>query len=65
MEYSIRILDDKQKLVGEMMTASYSDIAKFINKGFTVIDTTTGSEITMEQLDPSVGCSDGAMILNG
>ena len=34
--YSIRILDNDQHIIGEMMTATCSDITKFINKGFTV-----------------------------
>lgn len=63
MAYAIKILDDKNKLVGEMMTATYTDIAKFINKGFHVIDKTNGQEITLEQMDETVGCSDGAILL--
>ena len=65
MDYAIKILDDKDKIVGEMLSASYSDVAKFINKGFKVVDKTNGQELTLEQLDSSIGVSDGAMVLNG
>lgn len=64
MDHAIKILDSNEKVVGKMMTASYSDIAKFINKGFKVVDMATNEELTLESMDPSIGVSDGAMILN-
>jgi cobalamin biosynthesis protein CbiD len=61
--YSIRILDNDQHIIGEMMTATCSDITKFINKGFTVMNIETGEQITLESMNESLGVSDGAMIL--
>lgn len=61
--YSIRILDNEQHIIGEMMTATCSDITKFINKGFTVMNIETGEQITLESMNESLGVSDGAMIL--
>ena len=63
LTYAIKILDQTDHLVGEMMTASYSDVSKFIDKGFKVIDITNGSEISKEDLDKTIGVSDGAMIV--
>ena len=64
MDHAIKILDNNEKVVGKMMTASYSDLAKFINKGFKGVDMATNEELTLESMDPSIGVSDGAMILN-
>lgn len=63
MTYAIKILDQQDHLIGEMMTASYSDVAKFIDKGFKVIDITNGSEMSKSDLDNTIGVSDGAMIV--
>ena len=59
MTYSIKIVDNKGQLIGEKMTASKDDVLKFINKGFTVIDQTTGSELTPQSLTATMGVSDG------
>lgn len=59
MTYSIKIVDNKGQLIGEMMTASKDDVMKFINKGFTVIDQTTGLELTPQTLTTTMGVSDG------
>lgn len=64
MTYAIRVLDKQDHLVGEMMTASYSDVSKFIDKGFKVIDITNGSEMSKADLDNTIGVSDGAMIVS-
>ena len=61
--YAIKILDDKQKLIGEMMIASCSDIVKFINKGFTVINIETNREITLESMNETLGVSDGTIMM--
>lgn len=61
--YSIRILDNNQKIIGEMMTATCSDITKFINKGFIVMNVETGEQITLESMNDSLGVSDGAIIM--
>ena len=46
--YSITILDQSGKKIGELMTATQTEIMQFINKGFTVVDRSTGSSITMD-----------------
>lgn len=61
--YAIKILDNDQKIIGEMMTASYSDITKFINKGFTVINIETNEKITLESMTDTMGVSDGGIVL--
>ena len=57
--YSIKIYDSKGTLIGELPTASASDIMRYINKGFIIKDVNTGQPITMDDLNTSVGCSDG------
>lgn len=59
MTYSIQILDNHGNLIGELMTASSSDVMKFINKGLTVIDKLTGQPISIETVNQAVGVSDG------
>ena len=61
--YAIKILDNDQKIIGEMMTASYSDITKFISKGFTVINIETNEKITLESMTDTMGVSDGGIVL--
>lgn len=57
--YSIKIYDDKGTFIGELPTASANDIMRYINKGFIVKDLSTGLQITMEDINASVGASDG------
>ena len=57
--YSIKIYDDKGTFIGELPTASANDIMRYINKGFVVKDLSTGQPITMEDINASVGTSDG------
>lgn len=57
--YSIKIYDDKGTFIGELPTASANDIMRYINKGFIVKDLNTGQQITMEDINASVGASDG------
>lgn len=57
--YSIKIYDDKGTFIGELPTASANDIMRYINKGFVVKDLSTGQPITMEDINASVGASDG------
>lgn len=58
MTYSITILDKNGKKIGELMTASNSDIMKFINKGFTVVDNSNGTQFTLESVSSSIGVSE-------
>ena len=57
--YSITILDQQGKKIGELMTATPTDILQFINKGFTVIDRMTGQELTEASVSSVIGVSDG------
>ena len=56
--YSITILDQSGKKIGELMTATQTEIMQFINKGFTVVDRSTGSSITMDSLSSTIGVSE-------
>ncbi len=56
--YSITILDRNGKKIGELMTATRSDIMKFINKGFTVVDNSTGMNMTSELMSSTIGVSE-------
>ena len=58
-QYSITILDQSGKKIGELMTATQTDILQFINKGFTVVDMATGTNITAESMTSTIGVSDG------
>lgn len=57
--YSIQILDSSNKIIGELMTASSSDVLKFINKGFKVINKMNGMELSESDVTSTVGVSDG------
>jgi len=57
--YSITILDQSGKKIGELMTATQTEILQFINKGFTVVDRATGSELTSNMVSSTIGVSDG------
>lgn len=57
--YSITILDQQGKKIGELMTATQTEILQFINKGFTVIDRMTGRELTEASMSSVIGVSDG------
>lgn len=63
--YSIQILDKSQKPIGELMTASPSDVLKYINKGFTVIDKSTGAELTETFINSTIGVSEGIIDIAG
>lgn len=57
--YSITILDQQGKKIGELMTATQTEILQFINKGFKVIDRMTGQELTEASMSSVIGVSDG------
>lgn len=57
--FSIRIYDSKRNLIGELPTATAQDIMKYINKGFIVKNVISGEEITLDNINSSVGVSDG------
>jgi hypothetical protein len=60
---SIKILDDNSQLVGELMTASNTDILKYLSKGLKVVDARTNESITTEMVSSEIGVSDGEIIL--
>ena len=56
--YSITILDRNGKKIGELVTGTRLDIMKFINKGFTVVDNSTGMNMTSELMSSTIGVSE-------
>lgn len=63
MSRSIRIMDDNQQLIGELMTASNTDILAYLAKGLKVYDKKTGETITEEAVTEQLGVSDGGIIM--
>lgn len=59
MNYSIQILDQNDKVVGKLMSATPSDILKYINKGFKVVDTVSGQQLDENVVNQTIGVSDG------
>ena len=61
MTYSIKILDSSDNIVGELMTATPSQIQQFIDKGMKVIDIHTNSELSLSDISniDMIGVSDG------
>jgi len=57
--YSITILDKNHKKVGELMTATGTEVLSLINKGFTVEDKASGKQITEDSINTVMGVSDG------
>lgn len=57
--YSIEIFDQNNKKIGELPTATSSEILQFINKGFIVIDRMTGTRMTESSITSTIGVSDG------
>lgn len=56
--YAIDILDKQNKKIGELMTATTTEILQLINKGFLIIDKVTNQEITENMLTATVGVSE-------
>lgn len=61
MSYSIIILDNHGKKVGELMTATSDEVIKLMNKGFIVIDRSSGISLTEQDVMSTVGVSDGVI----
>ena len=61
MTYSIIILDNHGKKVGELMTATSDEVIKLMNKGFIVIDRASGISLTEQDVMSAVGVSDGVI----
>ena len=60
MTFSIKILYASGNIVGELMTATPSQIQTFINKGMKVIDIHTNSELSLNDVInvDTIGVSD-------
>lgn len=63
MIYAIQIKDSTNKNVGELMTASISDILALLNKGMIVTDKNTGHQFTIEEVSSMIGVSDGLVMV--
>jgi len=61
--FSIKIEDSSGKHVGQLMTASLSDIISLMDKGMTIIDTNTNTPFTREGIYSMMGVSDGVMVV--
>lgn len=63
MERSVKIYDQQQQPIGELMTATETDILKCLAKGFVVKDIKTGDLITEADVNSCIGVSDGGLIM--
>lgn len=61
--YSIIILDNQGKKIGELPTATQTEILQYINKGFTVVNRMNNEVITQESMVGTLGVSDGCICL--
>ncbi len=59
MTYSIEIFSNNGKKIGELPTATESQILQYINKGFIVKDRQTGETFSEPDLLSTIGVSDG------
>ena len=59
MTYSIEIFSNEGKKIGELPTATESQILQYINKGFMVKDRQTGQFLSEASLTATIGVSDG------
>lgn len=64
MTRAIQIFDEKNKLIGELMTASDSDVLKYLAKGFVVVEQKTGEVLTEAVVSQGIGVSDGTMLMD-
>lgn len=61
--YSIIILDNEGKRIGELPAATQTEILQYINKGFTVVNRVNNEVITQESMVDTLGVSDGCICL--
>lgn len=59
--FSIVIFDQKGKQISEMLTATPTQILKFLNKGFKVVDRATGQDLTVAVITSMIGVSDSVI----
>lgn len=58
---NIVIRDNNGQLIGEDMNASPSDVLRYLEKGFNVIDNTTQQPLTESEVVQLIGVSDGVI----
>ena len=63
MGRSVKITDQDDQLIGELMTASDTEILQYLAKGLKVFDTKSGSVITESDVTSTIGVADGEMIM--
>ena len=61
MEYAIKIYNEKDIQIGELMNASTEDVLKLIGKGFIIKDMHDGHIITESDVSSVVGISESVM----
>lgn len=61
MTYAIQLFDQTRHNVGELMTASATDILTFLNKGLIVVDKATGQEFNKETISAMIGVSESVI----
>ena len=55
----LQIFDKNNDQIGELMTATPNDVLKYINKGFKVIEKSSGMQLTEDMVTSTMGVSDG------
>lgn len=63
MTRSVKLLDENDKEIGKLMTASETDILTCIAKGFKVVDIKSGEVIQESDVSSTIGVSDGSIVL--
>ena len=63
MPRNVKLLDSNNKIIGQLMEASDTEILQCIAKGMIVVDTKTQEVITESDVKSSMGVSDGEMIM--
>ena len=63
MSRSVKLLDEHDKEIGKLLTASDGDILRCISQGFKVVDVKTGSVIQESDITDTIGVSDGIIVM--
>jgi hypothetical protein len=63
MSRSVKLLDEHDKEIGKLLTASNGDILRCIAQGFKVVDVKTGSVIQESDITDTIGVSDGIIVM--
>lgn len=57
--YSIKIQDTKGMHIGDRINVDAAEVKKYIDKDFVVIDISTGTPFSKEEIYDQIGVSDG------